>query len=234
MSLTQSDCYQLARSAGLGESQAKMAAAIAMVESGGDPNAHNATPPDDSYGLWQINMLGAMGPERRKQFGISDNSQLYDPAINAKAMALISQNGGNFSPWSTYPAKATAYMNTHLLQTDGKGPDSSNGGVGGLLDGILPGSPVQSVDKLVEMFNKTAGWISDSDNWLRVGYVVGGGVIVIVGLSMVLSGTKVGNALGTLAPTPGGVTRRSKVVTGAAGKVKTARTAANKAKGAVS
>lgn len=198
MGMSQADCYKLAKSVGLGDSQAKMAAAIAMVESGGDPNAHNSTPPDDSYGLWQINMIGSLGPARRKQFGLTDNSQLYNPETNARAMAAISQNGGNFSPWSTYPAKATEYMNTHLLQTAGDGPD---GGSSSWLDGVLPGSPVQSVDKLVEMFNKTAAWVSNSDNWLRVGYVVGGSVIVITGMVMIVGSSKVGSVVTGLTPT---------------------------------
>lgn len=192
------DIYKLAQSAGLGDSQAKMAAAIAMVESGGDPNAHNATPPDDSYGLWQINMLGSLGPARRKQFGISDNSQLYDPAINAKAMAIISQNGGNFSPWSTYPVKATAYMNSHLIQTSGNGPDGSSSGLGGIVGKIT--SPISSAETFAQGFNKTAAWVSKSENWIRVGYVVGGSVIVIVGLVMILGDTKVGQLVTGVGP----------------------------------
>lgn len=198
MSLTQLDCYKLAKSVGLGDSQAKMAAAIAMVESGGDPNAHNATPPDDSYGLWQINMLGAMGPERRKLFGISDNSQLYNPETNAKAMAIISQKGGNFSPWSTYPVKATAYMNSHLIQTSGDGPDGGSGE--SWVDKILPGSPVSAAETFAQGFNKVAAWASNSSNWVRVGYVAGGAVIVIVGLVMVLGDTKAGQMLTGVTP----------------------------------
>jgi hypothetical protein len=74
---------------------------IAFAESGGNPNSHNSTPPDDSYGLWQINMLGSLGPARRKQFGISTNSQLFDPATNARA-ALIIYKGSGLKAWSTY------------------------------------------------------------------------------------------------------------------------------------
>jgi hypothetical protein len=186
-----------------------MAAAIAMVESGGDPNAHNATPPDDSYGLWQINMLGSLGPARRKQLGISDNSALYDPAINAKAMALISSNGGNFTPWSTYPVKATAYMNSHLLQTSGGGPDGSSGG-SSWVDKILPGSPVSAAETFAQGFNKVGAWVSNSENWVRVGYVAGGAVIVIVGLAMILGNTKAGQLITGVTPV-GKVSKLAKV-----------------------
>ena len=64
-------------------------AAIAMKESGGNPSAYNGTPPDDSYGLWQINMYGNLGPARMSQFGLSNKSQLFDPATNAAAAYSI-------------------------------------------------------------------------------------------------------------------------------------------------
>jgi hypothetical protein len=217
VSLTQTDIYQLAKSAGLEDSRAKMAAAIAMVESSGDPNAHNAKPPDDSYGLWQINMLGSMGPARRKQFGISDNSQLYDPQINAKAMALISQNGGNFNPWSTYTSGAAQrYMDTHLIQTTG--PDPNKPGES-WIDKVLPGSPVSAAETFAQGFNKVSSWVSNSSNWVRVGYVTGGAVIVIVGLAMLLGDTKAGKIVTGLTPTGkvGKVAKVAKTATAAGG-----------------
>lgn len=74
---------------------------IAYAESGGDPTKHNNKPPDDSYGLWQINMLGKMGPARRRLFGISSNDQLFDPATNARAAKKIYDTQG-LNAWSTY------------------------------------------------------------------------------------------------------------------------------------
>lgn len=80
------------------------AIAVAMAESGGNPKAHNtnAGTGDNSYGLWQINMLGSMGPARRKQFGIATNEQLFDPATNAKAMMILSNGTKNWAPWSAF------------------------------------------------------------------------------------------------------------------------------------
>ncbi len=78
------------------------AVAVALAESGGNTRAHNATPPDNSYGLWQINMLGAMGPERRRQFGLDSNAELFDATTNAKAANKISGDGKSWTPWSTY------------------------------------------------------------------------------------------------------------------------------------
>lgn len=80
-----------------------VATAIALAESGGDPGAHNTKPPDNSYGLWQINMLGSLGPGRRKEFGIKSNDELFDPLVNANAAHKVFKDaGGSFRPWSTY------------------------------------------------------------------------------------------------------------------------------------
>lgn len=92
----------LVKSVGFSGMAAATAIAVAMAESGGNPNSHNATPPDDSYGLWQINMLGSLGPARRKQFGLTSNDQLYDPVVNARAAFSISSGGNNWTPWSTF------------------------------------------------------------------------------------------------------------------------------------
>lgn len=81
--------------------QAQTIAAIALAESGGETTAHNSKPPDDSYGLTQINMIGSLGPDRRKRFGISKNEDLFDPVINLKAAKVI-YDGSGFNAWSTY------------------------------------------------------------------------------------------------------------------------------------
>jgi hypothetical protein len=100
--LTKEQLETLAKNAGFTGEDIKIAAAVALAESGGNPSAHNAKPPDDSYGLWQINMLGAMGPDRRKRFGITDNKQLFDPATNAKAAKIIFDQQGWQRGWTTY------------------------------------------------------------------------------------------------------------------------------------
>lgn len=82
----------------------KMAYAIAMAESGGNASAHNgnASTGDNSYGLFQINMLGSMGPARRKQYGLSSNESLFDALTNAKVAYKMSGGGKHWGPWSTY------------------------------------------------------------------------------------------------------------------------------------
>jgi cell wall-associated NlpC family hydrolase len=103
---------QAIKAAGFSGSLAKTMWAIAMAESSGNPRAHNtnARTGDNSYGLWQINMLGRMGPERRRLFGISNNDALFDPTTNARAaMAIYKQQGLN--AWTTYKKGAhSRYM----------------------------------------------------------------------------------------------------------------------------
>jgi hypothetical protein len=100
--MTPAEIAAVAKGAGFSGQSLQIAVAVALAESGGNPRAHNRVPPDDSYGLWQINMLGSLGPARRKQFGLSSNSQLFDPSTNARAAWAISNRGTNWRPWSVY------------------------------------------------------------------------------------------------------------------------------------
>ena len=81
---------QLWDSAGGNPSDAVMAAEIAMAESGGNPNAIS---PTADYGLWQIN---------------ASNGSLatLDPFANAKSAIILSGNGTNWGPWTTYTSGA--------------------------------------------------------------------------------------------------------------------------------
>ncbi|WP_291415976.1 transglycosylase SLT domain-containing protein [Actinophytocola sp.] len=97
---------QYAHDAGFRGQDLTTAVAVALAESSGRPQAHNATPPDDSYGLWQVNMLGALGPERRRQFDLDSNRELLDPETNAEAAFAISGKGESFRPWTTYTSGA--------------------------------------------------------------------------------------------------------------------------------
>jgi hypothetical protein len=83
--------------------EAVIATAIALAESAGNPRAHNDKPPDDSFGLWQINMLGELGPDRRQKLGLSRNEELFDPSTNARAARLVFLEAqSRFTPWSTF------------------------------------------------------------------------------------------------------------------------------------
>lgn len=196
MATSQADLYTLAVSAGLTPARAKIAAAIAMAESGGDARAHNTKGLDNSYGYWQINMKGALGPPRLKQFGIASADQLFDPATNAKAMAILSKQGADFRPWSTY--LSGSYLRYLSAPVGGGVVDV---GFWDRLKGLVPDQIPNPLDPLgalkdfgqiVQVVIKTAAWVSNSENWVRVGYVLGGTLVVLTGVSMVLRDTSAG------------------------------------------
>jgi hypothetical protein len=91
----------LAKGAGFDDNEAVIMAAIAMAESSGNSKAHNRKPPDNSYGLWQINMYDKLGPARLREYGLSSYDQLFDPVTNAKAAYSI-RRGQGLSAWSVY------------------------------------------------------------------------------------------------------------------------------------
>jgi LysM repeat protein len=78
--------------AGGNPGEAVMAASIAMAESGGNQYALS---PTDDYGYWQIN--ASNGP-----------LATFNPYGNARAAITLSDNGTNWSPWTTYTSGAYA------------------------------------------------------------------------------------------------------------------------------
>ncbi len=94
---------KLASEAGFDDKEARIMAAIAMAESGGKSSAHNPdrSTGDNSYGLWQINMIDDLGVERRRDLGLKSNEDLFDPKINAKAAKYIRDRQG-LHAWTVY------------------------------------------------------------------------------------------------------------------------------------
>jgi murein DD-endopeptidase MepM/ murein hydrolase activator NlpD len=94
---------QAARGAGFqGEDLIRMTA-VAMAESGGDLRALNNNPGtgDLSYGAWQVNMRGQMGPDRRRQFGLASNEALFDLNTNARVARSIFDSQG-ITAWGAF------------------------------------------------------------------------------------------------------------------------------------
>lgn len=83
----------------------KIAWAVAKKESNGRPKAHNdnISTGDDSYGIFQINMIGSLGEDRREKFGIETNKELFDPVKNAKAAFYMTAKGTNWGSWGYGP-----------------------------------------------------------------------------------------------------------------------------------
>jgi hypothetical protein len=90
----------------------KEAWGTAMKESTGRPLAHNrnSNTGDNSYGLFQINMIGSLGPARLKQFGLKNNKELFDPYVNAKIAFEMSNGGKDWSAWHGLTETTKAWM----------------------------------------------------------------------------------------------------------------------------
>lgn len=92
---------ELLHEAGFRGHHLKQAWAVVMKESCGNPRSYNpeASTGDKSYGLFQINMIGNLGAERRALFGLKSNNELFDPLTNAKAAYYMSNHGRNWYSW---------------------------------------------------------------------------------------------------------------------------------------
>lgn len=102
--LSDNDLISVLRQAGFSGDGLKMAWAIVQKESTGRPYAHNKNSKtgDNSYGLFQINMIGEMGPNRLKKYGLEKNEDLFTPLTNAKVAFKISNEGQSWGAWTTY------------------------------------------------------------------------------------------------------------------------------------
>lgn len=137
--LTPAQVYDLARTAGLSATDAVVATAIAVAESGLRTDAVGDESLQDSkwgpsIGLWQVRSLRADAGTGRSR----DASRLTDPAFNARAMVEISGGGANWKPWSVY---TSGRYRSHIGDVTGAigGPiKSSIETGGGVLDQLNP------------------------------------------------------------------------------------------------
>ena len=106
------DPYELVEvltAAGFEGKALKTAWAVVMRESRGHPMSHNknASTGDNSYGLFQINMLGSMGVDRLAKFqekiGITKVTDLFNPIENAKAAYYMTAGGKDWGSWGLGP-----------------------------------------------------------------------------------------------------------------------------------
>jgi hypothetical protein len=90
----------------------KIAFGVVMKESTGRPYAHNqnSNTGDNSYGLFQINMIGSLGPARREQFGLASNEDLFNPLTNAAIAYDMSNGGTNWGPWGGVSDRVLYFM----------------------------------------------------------------------------------------------------------------------------
>jgi hypothetical protein len=93
----------------------KEAWAVAMKESTGRPRSHNDNPKtgDNSHGLFQINMIGSLGPARVEQYGLDSYKDLFDPWVNARIAFQMSDGGKNWSAWNGIRSSTTKWFSEY-------------------------------------------------------------------------------------------------------------------------
>ena len=113
-SLTDRQLVELLSAVGFKGQDLKEAWAIAKKESHGNPLSHNGNRKtgDNSYGLFQVNMLGSLGDARRDKFSLSSNAELFNPVVNAKIAYHMSNGGKDWSAWKGLKTKAVKFWMT--------------------------------------------------------------------------------------------------------------------------
>jgi hypothetical protein len=174
-----------ARRAGWSGRDLAIAIAVALAESGGRTDAHNPRGLDDSYGLWQINMRGGLGPERRQRYGLKTDTDLYDPATNARVAHAI-QSAQGWRPWSTYTSKA------YLLWWGVASAAAAAATAGGVVDRAqdAAGEAVDAATALpraildaARLPTRTLRWLSDPGTVTRILKVCGGLALIGIGVT---------------------------------------------------
>jgi len=106
--LTDKELLQLLKAVGFEGKALKLAWAVAKSESNGRPMAYNGNRKtgDSSYGIFQINMLGNLGVDRKEKFDLRSNVLLFDPVINAEITYYMTKGGKDWSSWPNSISKA--------------------------------------------------------------------------------------------------------------------------------
>jgi hypothetical protein len=105
--LTDEQLVDMLKAVGFKEKALRSACAIAKAESNGRPLAFNGNVKtgDSSYGVFQINMLGELGSDRRDKFELDSNAELLNPVVNAQIALHMTKGGEDWSAWSSLNGK---------------------------------------------------------------------------------------------------------------------------------
>jgi len=109
--LTKSQLVELLSAVGFEGKALREAWAISMKESRGNPLSHNGNRAtgDNSYGLFQVNMLGDLGEARRDKYSLEYNAKLLNPVVNAQVAYHMSNGGKNWSAWKGAHTKVVKF-----------------------------------------------------------------------------------------------------------------------------
>lgn len=140
-------------------------AAIALTESSGNPNAHNAS---GASGLWQIM------PSHTSDSGWTFGSNFYDPATNARMAEFVYKHQG-YTAWTTFTSGA---YKAHLGGSSTVAEDAIN--IPNPLSGLS--GAASDITGLLNAFK----FVLDVGFWKRVGYGAIGVFLILIGVIILL------------------------------------------------
>ncbi len=110
--LSHKECKGLLEAVGFKGKALKEAWSIVMRESNCRSHAYNGneTTGDNSYGIFQINMIEDVGDDRREKFGMVSNAMLLDPVTNAQIAYYMSKGGNDWSAWKGMTPRAQEWL----------------------------------------------------------------------------------------------------------------------------
>ena len=112
VSLTDLELKELLSLVGFKGKDLVVAWAVAKKESNGRPLAFNGNHKtgDSSYGMFQINMIDSLGPDRRTKFDLESNAELFNPVKNAEIAYYMTKGGDDWSSWKGITPKTKYWM----------------------------------------------------------------------------------------------------------------------------
>jgi hypothetical protein len=112
VSLTDLELKELLSLVGFKGKDLVVAWAVAKKESNGRPLAFNGNHKtgDSSYGMFQINMIDDLGPDRRTKFDLESNAELFNPVKNAEIAYYMTSGGEDWSSWKGITPKTKMWM----------------------------------------------------------------------------------------------------------------------------
>ncbi len=112
VSLTDLELKELLSLVGFKGKDLVVAWAVAKKESNGRPLAFNGNHKtgDSSYGMFQINMIDNLGPDRRTKFDLDSNAELFNPVKNAEIAYYMTRGGEDWSSWKGITPRTKSWM----------------------------------------------------------------------------------------------------------------------------
>ena len=112
VSLTDLELKELLSLVGFNGKDLVVAWAVAKKESNGRPLAFNGNHKtgDSSYGMFQINMIDNLGPDRRTKFDLESNAELFNPVKNAEIAYYMTNGGEDWSSWKGITPRTKFWM----------------------------------------------------------------------------------------------------------------------------